>query len=222
MRIEHDSLGSLEVPNYAYYGIQTERNRQAFDISDLTLEDFPSFIEAVAKIKAACARTNLEIGALDKEKAQAIEQAAWEVIRREFDYSLPVCIYRGSGTPLNAGVNEVVAHRANEILTGNKEEGGIHPSTHVNMAQSSNDVIPTAKAIVVHDQLEIIIEPLKALIKKLREKGEEFSSVIKMGRTGLQDAVPITLGQQLNAFASGMNVLYRGLSTRRAIGITAV
>ena len=112
MRLEHDSLGSLEVPNFAYYGIQTERNRQAFDISDLTLEDFPSFIEAVAKIKAACARTNLEIGALDKEKAQAIEQAAWEVIRREFDYSLPVCIYRGSGTPLNAGVNEVVAHRA--------------------------------------------------------------------------------------------------------------
>lgn len=82
MRLEHDSLGSLEVPNFAYYGIQTERNRQAFDISDLTLEDFPSFIEAVAKIKAACARTNLEIGALDKEKAQAIEQAAWEVIRR--------------------------------------------------------------------------------------------------------------------------------------------
>lgn len=204
MRLEHDSLGSLEVPNFAYYGIQTERNRQAFDISDLTLEDFPSFIEAVAKIKAACARTNLEIGALDKEKAQAIEQAAWEVIRRDFDYSLPVCIYRGSGTPLNAGVNEVVAHRANEILTGNKEEGGIHPSTHVNMAQSSNDVIPTAKAIVVHDQLEIIIEPLKLLIKTLREKGEEFASVIKMGRTGLQDAVPITLGQQLNAFASGM------------------
>lgn len=127
-----------------------------------------------------------------------------EVIRRDFDYSLPVCIYRGSGTPLNAGVNEVVAHRANEILTGNKEGGGIHPSTHVNMAQSSNDVIPTAKAIVVHDQLEIIIEPLKVLIKELREKGEEFSSVIKMGRTGLQDAVPITLGQQLNAFASGM------------------
>lgn len=79
-----NSLGSLEVPNFAYYGIQTERNRQAFDISDLTLEDFPSFIEAVAKIKAACARTNLEIGALDKEKAQAIEQAAWEVIRRDF------------------------------------------------------------------------------------------------------------------------------------------
>lgn len=99
---------------------------------------------------------------------------------------------------------KVVAHRANEILTGNKEEGDIHPSTHVNMAQSSNDVIPTAKAIVVHDQLEIIIEPLKLLIETLREKGEEFSSVIKMGRTGLQDAVPITLGQQLNAFASGM------------------
>lgn len=204
MRKEHDSLGYLDIPEEAYYGIQTERNRTAFDVGELTLEDFPSFIEAVAKIKIACARANAEIGALEIKKAKAIEQAAKEVVNKEFGYSLPVNIFRGSGTPLNAGVNEIVAHRANEILTGSKTEGGVHPSTHVNMAQSSNDVIPTAKTIVVHDQLSVIIAPLKSLILELEEKAKEFADVIKMGRTGVQDAVPITLGQQLKAFGHGM------------------
>ena len=145
MRKEHDALGFLEVPDEVYYGIQTERNHIAFDISPLLLEDYPAFVEAVTKIKIACARTNLEIGALDKRRAEAIEQAAREILEKKISLDFPVNIYRGSGTPLNAGINEIVAHRANEILSGSKTEGGVHPSTHVNMAQSSNDVVPTAK-----------------------------------------------------------------------------
>ncbi len=203
MRKEHDSLGCMDISDEHYYGIQTERNRQAFDIGPLTLQDFPPFIDAVVQIKIACARANLEIGALDEEKEKAIEKAGWEMMNREFDFNLPVNIFRGSGTPLNAGVNEIIAHRANEILTGNKT-GEVHPSTHVNMAQSSNDVIPTAKTLVVYDQLTLIIEAAKELIRVLKQKGCEFSTVIKMGRTGIQDAVPITLGQQFNAFAHGM------------------
>lgn len=204
MRKEHDALGFLEVPDEAYYGIQTERNHIAFDISPLLLEDYPAFIEAVTKIKIACARTNLEIGALDKRRAEAIEQAAREILEKKFSLDFPVNIYRGSGTPLNAGINEIIAHRANEILSGFKTEGGVHPSTHVNMAQSSNDVIPTAKKIVMWEQVSRILKSLDALIQELESRGREFADVIKMGRTGIQDAVPITLGQQLNAFAQGM------------------
>jgi aspartate ammonia-lyase len=215
MRKEHDALGYLDVPDDAYYGIQTARNCTAFDIGPLTLDDFPDLISAVAKIKVACARANCEIGALDPEKSAAIEKAAREVIEKKFYYELPVNIFRGSGTPLNAGVNEIIAHRANEILSGDKAAGGVHPSTHVNMAQSSNDVIPTAKTIVVWEKLDAVLTGLDPLIAELKTRGEEFAGVIKMGRTGIQDAVPITLGQQLRAFAHGLERSRRRLAAEK-------
>ena len=216
MRIEHDGLGELAIPDEAYYGIVSERNRRAFDVGPLTLDNFPSYIRAVALVKIACARANEEIGALDHDKAQAIEQAAREVAEGKFKGNFCVNIIRGSGTPTNMIVNEVVAHRANEILTGDKTKGGVHPNTHVNMCQSTNDLIPTAKEIVVYEELGKVIEATKYLQAALQEKAEEFKDVIKMGRTCLQDAVPLTLGFEFGGYAHGLGRMAKRLETERA------
>ncbi len=214
MRKEHDGLGELEVPADAYYGIVTERNRLAFDVGSLTLDDYPSYIKAVALCKIACARANKEIGALDAEKAKYIELAAREVADGKFKGQFVVNIYRGSGTPTNMIVNEVVAHRANELMTGSKD-GPIHPNTHVNMCQSTNDLIPTAKEMVVYDELGKLIEATDYFASVLNRKGQEFSDVIKMGRTCLQDAVPLTLGNEFHAFAHAAQRLSRRLKVER-------
>ena len=201
MRIEHDGLGELELPENAYYGIVSERNRRAFDVGPLTLDNYPSYIRAVALCKIACARANVEIGALDSEKAKYIEMAAREVADGKFKGEFVVNIYRGSGTPTNMIVNEVVAHRANELMVGSKT-GPIHPNTHVNMCQSTNDLIPTAKEMVVYDELGKVIEAAGYFAEAFEKKAEEFADVIKMGRTQLQDAVPMTLGQEFEAYAA--------------------
>ena len=216
MRIEHDGLGELMVPDEAYYGSVAERHRVAFDVGPFTLDDYPIYIKAVALIKIACARANLEIGSLDPEKAKVIEEAAWEVAEGKFAGNFQCNIFRGSGTPLNATVNEVIAHRANELLTGDKTKGGVHPNTHVNMAQSSNDVIPSAKDLVIYWELAKVIESADRCVKALREKAHEFKDVLKLGRTGIQDAVPITLGQELEGYAHGIDRMRERLITEQA------
>lgn len=215
MRIEHDGLGEMSLPDEVYYGIVSERNRKAFDVGPYTLDDFPSYIRAVALVKLACARANAEIGALDKDKARAIEQAAREVAEGKFKGNFPVNIIRGSGTPINMNVNEVIAHRANEILSGDKSRGGVHPNTHVNMCQSSNDVIPTAKEAVVYEEFGKIIDATRYLQAALQRKAEEFKDVIKMGRTCMQDAVPLTLGFEFGGYAHGLGRLAKRLEVER-------
>lgn len=214
VRIEHDGLGELELPENAYYGIVSERNRRAFDVGPLSLDDYPSYIRAVALCKIACARANVEIGALDPEKAKYIELAAREVADGKLKGEFVVNIYRGSGTPINMIVNEVVAHRANELMTGSKT-GPVHPNTHVNMCQSTNDLIPTAKEMVIYDELGKVIEATDHLQASLAKKAEEFADVIKMGRTCLQDAVPLTLGQEFGAFAHATERLAKRLRAER-------
>lgn len=216
MRQEHDGLGTMELPDEAYWGIVSERNKEAFDVGPLTLDDYAPYMRAVALCKIACARANAEIGALDPEKAKYIEKAAWEIVEGKLKGNFVVNIYRGSGTPANMIVNEVIAHRANELISGDKSKGGIHPNTHVNMCQSTNDLIPTAKEIVVHDELGKVVEATKYFAQVLRQKQEEFKDVIKMGRTCLQDAVPMTLGQEFGAFAHAAERLAKRIAVEQA------
>lgn len=202
MRMEKDSLGEMAVPDEAYYGIQTVRCSHNYLVSDWTYNDYPEVIKAVAEIKKACAVTNAQIGALDKKKAFAIEQACDEIIEGKFDGQFPVNIWRSQGTGVNMNVNEVLANRANEILTGHKGYDQVHPNSHVNMCQSSNDVFPTAEAIVLYRRLKKVCEALKTLEKEISKKALEFKNSIRLGRTGLQDAVPMTYGQVFGGWHS--------------------
>lgn len=201
-RIERDSMGELEVPADAYYGAQTARALENFPISGLR---FPrSFIRALGAIKHAAASTNLALGLLDSERAEAIMQAAEQVIDGALDDQFVVDIFQtGSGTSTNMNTNEVVAGRANEILTGTR--GGkepVHPNDHVNYGQSSNDTIPTAIHVAVTlDLTEILLPGLRDLHEALREKGRAWHDVVKIGRTHLMDATPIRLGQEANGWA---------------------
>jgi fumarate hydratase class II len=200
-RIERDSMGPMEVPADAYYGASTQRAVLNFPISDL---DFPrSFIRALGLIKQAAAHVNQDLGLLPAEKASAIAEAAGDVAEGKFDDHFVIDIYQtGSGTSTNMNANEVIANRANELLGG--ERGGrlIHPNDDVNMGQSSNDVIPTAihLAALVSIQDELV-PALHTLQGALQKKADEFWPVIKTGRTHLQDATPIRLGQEFLGFA---------------------
>lgn len=195
MRLEKDSLGDLEVPDEAYYGIQTVRCSNNYKIGYHTYNEYPEVIRAVAEIKKACAITNSQIGALNAKKAQAICKACDEVIAGKFIGNFPVNVWRSQGTGVNMNVNEVIANRANEILTGKVSYDEIHPNTHVNMCQSSNDVFPTAEAIVLYRLVLPVIEAAAEIEKTLEHKAEEFKSVVRLARTGMQDAVPMTWGQ---------------------------
>ncbi|MDL2209741.1 lyase [Desulfovibrio sp. OttesenSCG-928-O18] len=148
--------------------------------------------------------TNKEIGALDAAKADAIIQACDEMAAGKLNADFPLCIFRGSGTPFNMTANEVLGNRANEILTGQKGSDAVHPNTHVNMCQSSNDVVPTAKGIAVYNELGRVIDAAEHLEKTFAKKAEELKDVVKMGRTCLQDAIPITLGQEFSGYAAGI------------------
>lgn len=202
MREEKDALGTKMLPDNVYYGIGTQRALDVYTVSEENLNQYPELVYAVALVKKACAITNREINALEPVNAKAIIRACDELVDGKLDGNFPLCIYRGSGTPLNMAVNEVVANRANEILTGKKGYDVINPNTHVNMCQSSNDVIPTAKSITVYDMLGKVLAALPGLEAALDEKAEEFAHVVKMGRTCLQDAVPITLGQEFSGYHS--------------------
>ncbi len=201
-RIERDSLGELKVPADAYYGAQTQRAVENFPISGVR---FPRvFIKALGAIKHAAAETNLELGLLDEERAKAILQAAEEVVEGKLDDQFVLDIFQtGSGTSTNMNANEVIAGRANEILTG--QRGGktpVHPNDHVNKGQSSNDTIPTAihvsAALALHENL---LPALRELRDALLEKAEEWDEIVKIGRTHLMDATPIRLGQEASGWA---------------------
>ncbi len=215
MRIEKDCIGSVQVPEGVYYGPVTERNKNAFNVSKVTLDEYPVYIAAVAKIKIACARANAKLGALDAEKARAIEQAASEVVEGKFAGNFCVNIFRGSGTPINMAVNEVVARRANELLGNDKSAGTVHPNTHVNMCQSTNDLIPTAKEIVVWEMLGKLIGQAQYLERIVYKKAEEFNDIVKLGRTCMMDALPVTLGAEFGGYASGLRRIIRRLETER-------
>ena len=200
-RIEKDSLGEIEVPAGAYYGAQTERARRNFPVSGLTLPK--RYIAAVAMIKAEAAAVNEELGVVPGEVAQAVRQAATEVIDGKLDGQFPLDIFQtGSATSTNMNVNEVLANRAIEILGGAIGSKKVHPNDHVNAGQSSNDVIPTA--IHISSYLAIVqdLEPaLARLADALERKAAELDPVVKIGRTHLQDAVPVRLGQEFSGYA---------------------
>ena len=201
-REEKDSMGTVQVPNDAYYGAQTQRAADNFTISGLT---FPfSFIRALCMIKKHAAVVNRELGLLDKRVAEAITIAAEEVNQGKLDDQFIVDVFQtGSGTSTNMNANEVIAGRANEILTGKR--GGkspVHPNDHVNLGQSSNDVIPSTIHIAALTEIKNHLLPSMAKLQKdLKEKSAELKDVKKIARTHLQDAVPISLGQEFSGYA---------------------
>lgn len=199
MRMEHDCIGTLEIADELYYGVQTERARTNFAVSGQTYEAYPLYLKSIAYLKIAAARANAEIGALPQEIADAICQAASEVIEGKFTGMFPVDVFSG-GTSVNMNVNEVLANRANELLTGHKGYNMVHPNTHVNMGQSTNDVIPAAIEISSYFYFEGLIAQLENLSAALQEKAIAFAPVVKIARTCLQDAVPITLGQEFSGY----------------------
>ncbi len=203
-RIENDLLGNLEVPENAYYGIQTQRAIDNFKISRITLREFPELIKALAYVKWACAKTNFKLGLIDRKISDAIIAAAKEVIDGKFDGEFPVdMIQGGAGTSTNMNINEVLANRALELMGYKKGEYRYcSPNDHVNLSQSTNDAYPTAIKLAMYNSNRKLLENLQLLIKSFRAKGEEFRRVLKMGRTQLQDAVPMTLGQEFEAFAA--------------------
>lgn len=203
MREEKDLLGSLMVPDEAYYGIQTQRAVLNFAVSGRTVGEIPHFLWSIAAIKQAAAQANTKIGALDAQKAAAIVQASREVMAGNFEAHFPVDIFQGGGgTSTNMNMNEVVANRANELLTGARGYDTIHPNTHVNMGQSTNDVIPAAMKMTSRVNIKQLIVQLEKLEEGLADKSRRFADKVKLGRTCLQDAVPMTFGQQFGAYCT--------------------
>ncbi len=202
-RLEKDFLGEVKVPKGAYWGVQTQRAVENFPVSGLRLQR--RFIRAQGIIKLAAARVNMEVGQLDERMGDAIVRAAEEVLRGELDDQFIVDVYQaGAGTSQNMNANEVIANRANEILGGELGTyNPVHPNDHVNMAQSTNDTIHVAVHIAALEAIrEELLPALKELSEALRGKSEEFDDVVKIGRTHLQDAVPIRLGQEFGGFSS--------------------
>lgn len=200
-RIEKDSLGVIEVPVDAYYGIHTVRAMENFSISGLRPE--PSFIIATVRIKKAAARVNMSLGVLGKDIADAIIQASDEILEGRLREHFVVDVFQaGAGTSHNMNVNEVIANRAIEIMGGMKGEYSIvHPNDHVNLSQSTNDVFPTAMRLASISMLKEFLPTLIRLEVTLKAKGEEFYHVVKSGRTHLQDATPIRLGQEFMGYS---------------------
>ena len=202
-RVEKDTFGPIEVPADKLWGAQTQRSLEHFRIST---EKMPrELLMALALVKKACARVNAEIGALPKDKASAIERSADEVLAGKHDGEFPLAVWQtGSGTQTNMNMNEVLANRASEILGGPRGEGRlVHPNDDVNKSQSSNDVFPTAMSVaasgaVVRD----VLPSLDVLRKTLDEKARAFADVVKIGRTHLQDATPLTLGQEISGWVA--------------------
>lgn len=198
--MEHDSIGALNVPAEAYYGVQSMRAATNFQITHRPLH--PVLIDSIVMVKKAAAITNKKSGKLDQQIAQAIIKACDEILDGNLrDQFIVDAIQGGAGTSANMNANEVIANRAIEILGGTKGDYSIvHPNDHVNMSQSTNDVIPTAGKITVLKLLPQTIKELEKLEKAMEEKEAEFDDILKMGRTQLQDAVPMRLGQSFGAF----------------------
>ncbi len=227
-RIERDSMGDMHVPAGAYFGAQTARALENFPISGLRFSR--AFIRALGLIKHHAAATNAELGLLPSALAPAIQAAAREVAQGRLDPEFVLDIFQtGSGTSTNMNANEVIANRAAEILGGSKGDRSVHPNDHVNLGQSSNDVIPTAIHLAALDGLSRqLIPALEELAQALRRKSDAFNPVLKIGRTHLQDATPIRLGQEFSGYAAQIEQAASRLAragqtlARLALGGTAV
>ncbi|UPV74094.1 class II fumarate hydratase [Halorussus limi] len=208
-RIEEDSLGEMQVPADAYWGAQTQRALQNFPVSGITFGR--RFVRALGVVKKAAARANRDLELIPEDKADAIVEAADEVIEGRHDDQFPVDVFQtGSGTSTNMNANEVIANRATEIYGGEVGSREIHPNDHVNFGQSSNDVIPTAMHVASLEAVEKDLLPaLDSLREALEDKEEEFDDVVKTGRTHLQDATPVRLGQEFGGYRTQVE---KGLS----------
>ncbi len=227
-RIERDSLGEVQVPAGALYGAQTQRAVENFPVSGIRFSRV--FIRALGLIKGAAAVVNAELGLLDAEKARVIQQAAEEVATGRWDDHFPIDIFQtGSGTSTNMNANEVIANRATQVLGGDLGSKLVHPNDHVNMSQSSNDVIPTAVHVSAYLQvLEILLPGLRQLSARLAERAEAWEGVVKTGRTHLMDAMPVLLSQEIGGWAYQVTQCMERVESclprlaRLAIGGTAV
>ncbi len=202
-RLEHDLLGDREVPARAYYGVHTLRAVENFPITGTPISHYPDLVQALADIKMAAARVNQELGLLSLDKADAIVAACREIrAGKLIDQFVVDVIQGGAGTSTNMNANEVIANRALEIL--GQERGAythLHPNEHVNMSQSTNDVYPTALKLATYTGIFRLVEAMGHLRAAFQRKADEFGDVLKMGRTQLQDAVPMTLGQEFSTYA---------------------
>jgi fumarate hydratase, class II len=200
-RTERDTMGELAVPANAYYGVQTARAIENFPISSLRIPR--SMIRAMGLIKRAAAAVNHSLGLLAQQPADAITQAATEVVEGHLDSEFPVDVFQtGSGTSTNMNTNEVISNRATELLGGSRGSKLVHPNDHVNLGQSSNDVIPTAIHIAASETIERQLLPaMTRLHRALGQKAKDFDAVVKIGRTHLQDATPVRLGQEFSGYA---------------------
>jgi len=208
-RVESDSMGEVKVPSWAYYGAQTQRAVDNFSLSDLTMPQ--EVIRALALIKWAAAKVNADLGLLDRHVAEAIAEAAMRVAEGEIEAKhFPVDVFQtGSGTSTNMNVNEVIANLAIEKLGGELGSKKVHPNDHVNKGQSSNDAIPTAIHVAAMIAIERDLLPaLERLAASLEAKAKEFDDVLKIGRTHLQDATPIRLGQEFSGYARQVRLAY--------------
>lgn len=203
-RREHDLLGEMEIPEEYYFGVQTMRAVENFHISRVRLNFFPRLIHALADVKQGAAAANRDLGLLDPAIADAITRACEELREDRFNEQFVVdMVQGGAGTSTNMNANEVIANRALELLGHHKGEYSYcHPNNHVNLSQSTNDAYPTAVRIALARSIDSAVTSLQELIAAFHAKGEEFADIIKMGRTQLQDAVPMTLGQEFEAYAA--------------------
>lgn len=212
-RVERDSVGAMNVPAEAYYGVQAQRGRENFPITGRPMH--PKLIDNIVRIKKAAALANLEAGKLGEDVAQAIVRACDDILGGALhDQFIVDCIQGGAGTSANMNANEVIANRALELLGCEKGDyARVHPNDHVNLGQSTNDVYPTAGKLTAYMLTEDLLASLSSLCGALAEKGAEFDDVVKMGRTQLEDAVPMRLGQGFRAYES---VLRRDMNRIRA------
>ena len=228
-RTEYDSMGPVEVPEDAYWGAQTQRSLTNFKIGDHRMQR--PMIKALGLVKYACAEANASLGLLEDEKKEAIQQAAREVIEGKLDDQFPLKVWQtGSGTQTNMNTNEVIANRAIEIMGGEiGSKSPVHPNDDVNKSQSTNDSFPTASAVAIVDQLRSELLPAVDKIRgTLADKADEFDDVVKVGRTHLMDATPLTLGQEISGWVAQLDYAKEAIESslelisELAIGGTAV
>ncbi|EPB7444086.1 aspartate ammonia-lyase [Campylobacter lari] len=203
-RKEHDFIGELEIPDNVYYGVQTYRALDNFHMSGRRLQDYPYFVKAFAQVKKAAALANKEVGVLDADKADAIAKACDRLIAGEFlDQFVVDMIQGGAGTSTNMNTNEVITNIALESMGHKKGEYQyLHPNDHTNLGQSTNDTYPSSIKVAAYAKLSDLLKAMEELKAELETKAKEYKDIIKMGRTELEDAVPTTLGNTFNAFAS--------------------
>lgn len=220
-RLEHDFLGELEIPADTYYGIQTCRALDNFNVSGLKISNFPEFIRAMGMIKKAAALANAKLEVLPRNIADAICKACDEIIDGQHLDQFPIDpIQGGAGTSTNMNANEVIANRALEILGHNKGEYEYcHPNNHVNCSQSTNDAYPSALRLALYNKIGKLIEDIEYLREGFAQKGDEFADIIKMGRTQLQDAVPMTLGMEFHAYANTLGEEISRLEEARKLAL---